>query len=182
MILQTQRLTLRPIRVEDAAALYQARGDADVMRYWDWPEQADVEAVRRILAGHIPGPGNGATIWWVAALSPDGPAIGECDLSEIDRHHGRAEIGFLFARRHWGQGYAHEAMERVIAYAFDELGLERLWARFHAGNEASQRLLERLGFAYEGTLKRHILRDGERRDCLIYGRLRDTRSATKNGA
>jgi RimJ/RimL family protein N-acetyltransferase len=61
------------------------------------------------------------------------------------------------------------------------LGLERLWARFHAGNEASRRLLERLGFAYEGTLRSHIVRDGERRDCLIYGRLRN-RSATKNGA
>jgi RimJ/RimL family protein N-acetyltransferase len=105
-------------------------------------------------------------------LSPDGPAIGECDLSDIDRRHARAEIGFLFAQRHWGKGYAREAMERVIGYAFDELGLERLWARFHESNEASKRLLERLGFAYEGCLRSHVARDGARRDCLIYGRLR----------
>jgi RimJ/RimL family protein N-acetyltransferase len=182
MILKTGRLTLRPIRIEDADALFEARGDAEVMRYWDWPEQADAEAVRATFRAHIPELGDGATLWWVAALSPDGPAIGECDLSEIDRHHGRAEIGFLFARRHWGKGYAREAMEAVIAHGFDDLGLERLWARFHEGNEASRRLLERLGFAYEGTLKSHIARDGERRDCLIYGRLRDSRSATKNGA
>ena len=51
------------------------------------------------------------------ALSPDGPAIGECDLSEIDRHHARAEVGFLFARRYWGQGYAREAMEAAVARA-----------------------------------------------------------------
>lgn len=177
MLLKTDRLTLRPIRVEDADALFEARGDGEVMRYWDWPAQGDVEAVREVFRAHIPELGNEQTLWWVAALAPDGPAIGECDLSEIDRHHGRAEVGFLFARRHWGKGYAKEAMEAVIAHGFETLGLERLWARFHAGNEASRRLLERLGFSYEGTLKSHVMRDGARRDCLIYGRLRN-RSAT----
>jgi len=173
MILQTQRLTLRPIRVEDATALYQARGDADVMRYWDWQEQESVEQVRDILTAHIPEHGDESMLWWVAALSPDGPAIGECDLSEIDRHNRRAEVGFLFTKAYWGQGYAREAMERVIAYGFGELGLERLWARFHDGNTASQRLLERLGFTYEGRLRAHVVRDGARRDCFVYGRLRD---------
>ena len=180
MNLRTGRLFLRPIAVSDAEALFEARRDAAVMRYWDWPAQDSVEAVREIFSAHIPELGDGSTLWWVAALTPYGPAIGECDLSEIDRHHHRAEIGFLFARRHWGKGYASEAMGAVIAHAFGELDLERLWARFHAGNEASKRLLERLGFAYEGTMRSHIVRDGVRRDCLIYGRLR-TRSATKNG-
>ncbi len=172
MILQTSRLTLRPIAVADADALFEARGDAKVMRYWDWPEQNSADEVRDILAAHIPAPGDDSMLWWVAALTLDGPAIGECDLSEIDRHHRRAEIGFLFARRHWGQGYAGEAMRAVVAHAFDTLALERLWARFHAGNEASRRLLERLDFACEGTLRSHIVRGGERRDCVIYGRSR----------
>jgi RimJ/RimL family protein N-acetyltransferase len=173
MILRTPRLTLRPIRVNDAPALYKARGDADVMRYWDWPAQESVTELREVLATHIPSPGNDNMLWWVVALSPDGPAIGECDLSDIDRHHARAEVGFLFAKDHWGQGYAREAMERVIRYGFHDLGLERLTARFHDGNEGSRRLLERLGFAYEGRLRAHIVRDGGRRDCLIYGLLRE---------
>lgn len=172
MILKTNRLFLRPIAVSDAPALFEARGDAEVMRYWDWPAQKDVAAVERIFAEHVPELASETTRWWAVALSPDGPAIGECDLSEIDRHHGRAEVGFLFARRHWGNGYAREAMERVIDYGFNELKLERLWARFHEGNDASKRLLEKLGFACEGRLRSHITRDGERRDCLIYGRLR----------
>jgi ribosomal-protein-alanine N-acetyltransferase len=173
MNLQTNRLSLWPIRLSDAPALFEARGDAEVMRYWDWPEQKDVAAVERIFAEHLPELTNETTKWWAVALSPEGPAIGECDLSEIDAHHGRAEVGFLFARRHWGQGYAREAMERVIDYGFNDLGLARLWARFHDGNDASKRLLEKLGFTYEGRLRNHIARDGARRDCLIYGRLRD---------
>jgi ribosomal-protein-alanine N-acetyltransferase len=173
MILQTKRLFLRPIAVSDAPALFEARGDAEAMRFWDWPAQDSVEAVRDVLAAHIPELIDNTTLWWVVALSPDGPAIGECDLSEIDRHHGRAEVGFLFARRHWGNGYAQEAMERAIDHGFNELRLARLWARFHDGNEASKRLLEKLGFSYEGRLRSHIFRDSERRDCLIYGLLRD---------
>jgi ribosomal-protein-alanine N-acetyltransferase len=81
-------------------------------------------------------------------------------------------MGFLFDRSYWGNGYAREAMEAVTAFAFEDLHLQRLWARFHTGNMASQRLLERLGFAREGTLRQHIIRDGARRDCEIYGRMR----------
>jgi len=173
MILKTSRLTLRPITIADADALFEARGDPEVMRYWDWPAQKSAAQIRKVFEAHIREISGGGTLWWVAALSPDGPAIGECDLSEIDAQHRRAEVGFLFARRWWGKGYAREAMEAVIEYGFGSLGLERLWARCHAGNVASQRLLERLGFTLEGTLRGHVLRDSERRDCVVYGRLRN---------
>jgi RimJ/RimL family protein N-acetyltransferase len=180
--LTTERLFLRPIAAADCTALFEARGDAEVMRYWDWPAQDSVEAVRGIFEAHIPELGDGSTLWWAVALSQGGSAIGECDLSQIDPHHGRAEVGFLFARRHWGKGYAREAMAAVIGHGFGTLGLARLWARVHDGNDASMRLLERLGFAREGTLKSHIARDGARRDCHLYGLLRETWSAMKNGA
>jgi RimJ/RimL family protein N-acetyltransferase len=172
MNLQTSRLFLRPLGISDASALFEARSDPQVMHYWDWPVQNSVAEVEGIIADHFPQVADGNVLWWAVALSPDGPAIGECDLSEIDHRNGVAEVGFLFAMRHWGKGYAREAMEAVIAHAFGAMGLSRLWARFHAGNQASQRLLEKLGFVYEGTLRRHIQRDGERRDCILYGRLK----------
>jgi ribosomal-protein-alanine N-acetyltransferase len=169
MNLQTQRLFLRPIQLHDAADIFAARGDAEVMRYWDWPPQESVEQVRGIIAAHHAEIESGATLWWVAALSPRGPAIGECDLSHIDLHHKRAEVGFLFRRDAWGQGYAREAMARVLRFGFEEMELERLWARCHDGNAASRRLLEALGFTYEGTQRGHIVRDSARRDCILYG-------------
>jgi RimJ/RimL family protein N-acetyltransferase len=63
-------------------------------------------------------------------------------------------------------------MEAIVEFAIADLKIERLWARFHTGNAASQRLLERLGFIREGTLRGHIIRDGTRRDCEIYARMR----------
>lgn len=175
MNLQTSRLFLRPLAVRDALALFEARRDPQVMRYWDWPPQKSVAEVESVIADHLPQIADGNVLWWAVALSPNGPAIGECDLSEIDHRNGRAEIGFLFARRCWGKGYAREAAEAMIAHAFGPMGLSRLWARFHAGNEASRRLLEKLGFVHEGTLRQHVLRDGERRDCLLYGKLKTDR-------
>jgi ribosomal-protein-alanine N-acetyltransferase len=168
--LETPRLFLRPVRPNDAAELFAGRGDPEVMRYWDWPAQKSVDEVRGIIANHAGERADGRTEWWAVAETPRGPAIGECDLSEIDLHHRRAEVGFLFRRAAWGRGFAFEAMTRVMRYGFEELGLERLSARCHAGNTASQRLLERLGFTYEGTLRGHVLREGERRDCLLFGR------------
>ncbi len=172
MNLQTQRLFLRPVQLHDAQDMFVARGDAEVMRYWDWPAQESVEQVRGIIQNHFDEIERGTVQWWLASLSPRGPAIGECDLSEIDFGHKRAEVGFLFRREVWGQGYAREAMERIVAFAFKELELERLWARCHAGNEASKRLLEKLGFAYEGTQRGTVLREGQRRDCTLYGLLK----------
>jgi [ribosomal protein S5]-alanine N-acetyltransferase len=172
MILQTNRLLLRPLAPGDAEALFAIMSDGEAMRFWDWPAFTHFETVAEIVAGQIADMADGRSAYWAVTLVPGGEAIGACDLSEIDLRQRRAEVGFLFNRAWWGNGYAAEAMGAVCDYAIESLGLERLWARLHAGNEASRRLLERLGFAYEGTLAGHIVREGARRDCLIYGRLR----------
>ena len=83
---------------------------------------------------------------------------------EIQTSHGTVELQF---------SNLQEAMERIISFAFKDLELERLWARFHTGNEPSRRLLEKLGFTHEGTLRGHVWRDGARRDCALYGRMKN---------
>lgn len=170
--LKTLRLTLRPLAKRDAPALFVMMRDAQTMRFWDYPAFRDAETVAEILESQLADAGEGRALYWAVALTPDGAAIGSCDLSEIDRHHARAEVGFLFNRAHWGNGYALEAMNAVVAHAFADMALQRLWARFHTGNAASQRLLERLGFSREGTLRGHVVRNSTRRDCEIYGRMR----------
>ena len=170
--LRTARLRLRPLRLGDAPALFAWRGDAETMRWWDWPAPENVGEVEDVIVGHAGEREAGATLWWAMARRSDKRLIGECDLSEIDHHHRRAELGFIVARDVWRQGYGLEAMSAVVDHAFGTLGLERLAARVHDGNIASQKLLERLGFAYEGRMVGAVLRDGARRDCLIFGLLK----------
>lgn len=170
--LMTPRLTLRPLAMRDTDAVFAMLSDDETMRFWDWPAFRDRETVSDVVAAQIRNADSGTAMYWAIALTPEGEAIGSCDLSDIDRHHSRAEVGFLFNRTWWGNGYAHEAMDAIVSFATEDLRLARLWARFHTGNAASQRLLERLGFAREGTLRGHILRNGVRRDCEIYARMR----------
>ena len=98
--------------------------------------------------------------------------IGICDLSAIDEHHRRAEVGFMVACEYWGKGYAFEAMHTVIEYAARAMSIERFSARTHAGNECSAVLLRRLGFVLEGTLRDYVKRGGIRRDCWFFGCLK----------
>lgn len=76
----------------------------------------------------------------------------------------------MLDREAWGQGYALEAMQAVIALAGAN-GVRKLSARTHLGNRRSEMLLQRLGFTEEGLLRGHILKDGERRDCRLFGLL-----------
>ena len=155
---------------DDWRVLYPIMSDPVVMAHWDSPELADPEVCQRMVAAEIEEMEAGLASYWAVEDGQRHSFMGACDLSDIEWRHHRGEVGFVFAREAWGQGYAFEAMGAVIAHAAARR-LKRLWARTHAGNERSERLLERLGFESEGYLRGHIQRAGERRDCKVFGLL-----------
>lgn len=171
MILAASRVTLRPLTLDDAPNLHALMSDADVMAYWDVAEVTDLAVTTQILEAQLAEVEGGQALYWTIRRNGDEDFVGCCDLSDIDRHHGRAEIGFMLARAFWGAGYALEAMHAVISHAAQSLRLRRLSARTHLGNLRSIALLERLGFSREGVLRGYVERDGERRDCLVMGLL-----------
>jgi len=169
-ILETERLRMTPLAEADAAHIFPLMRDADVMAFWDMPETDDPDLIAAIVAGQVEEMAAGAACYWAMRTIEDDQFVGVCDLSEIDRRHKRAEVGFMLGRDAWGQGYALEAMQAVLAYAASS-GLRRLLARTHLGNRRSDSLLEKLGFQEEGLLRGHVLRDGDRRDCRLFGLL-----------
>jgi ribosomal-protein-alanine N-acetyltransferase len=169
-VLETERLKLQPLTDADAAELFPLMDDPEVMAYWDVPEIDDPDLVAEIVKAQVAGMATGHAIHWSIRVIDDGGFVGCCDLTEIERRHKRAEVGFMLGRGAWGQGYALEAMQAVVAYAATS-GLRRLTARTHLGNRRSEGLLEKLGFKEEGLLRGHVLRDGERRDCRLFGLL-----------
>lgn len=171
MILGAPRVTLRPLGPDDAPPLHSLMSDPEVMAYWDMAEVSDEAVATRILQAQLAEVAAGQAIYWTIRRNADRAFVGCCDLSDLDRQHRRAEIGFMLARRFWGGGYAQEAMHAVISHAALALRLRRLSARTHLGNLRSIALLERLGFSREGVLRGYVERDGERRDCLVMGLL-----------
>lgn len=170
MILETERLKLRPVEPDDWRALYPIMSDPVVMAHWDSAEIDDPDVVQQMVEAQIQDMDSGDAFYWAVERGDDRAFLGACDLSDIDWRHRRGEVGFVLANTAWGQGYGLEAMRAVVDHAAS-LGLKRLWARAHAGNARSERLLERLGFEAEGYLRGHIQRAGERRDCTIFGLL-----------
>lgn len=170
MILETERLTLSPITPHDRAFLYPIMADPEVMAHWDSGAIDDPDVIDAVLAGQVADMEAGVAWHWAMRRTDGGGFIGACDLSDIDWKHRRAEIGFIMGKDAWGQGYALEAMRAVMAFAASQ-GVKRVWARTHVGNTRSDSLLERLGFEREGYQKGHIDRDGERRDCRLWGML-----------
>jgi len=171
MILQTSRLTLRPMTIADAESLHAIMSDAEVMAFWDMSEIEDIELTIAILKSQLADMKKKKSSYWAMTRTEDGLFVGCCDLSEIDRWHHRAEVGFIVSKAFWGDGYAQEAMEAVVDHAAQAMKLRRLTARTHLGNVRSVRLLEKLGFRHEGLLRGYVDRDGERRDCLMFGLL-----------
>ena len=169
-ILETERLRLAPLTVEDAPNIFPLMDDAEVMAFWDIPEVDDPDLVAQIVGNQVALMAAGKAYYWSIRTLADDRFVGTCDLSEIDKWHHRAEVGFMLGRDSWGQGYALEAMRSVMAFAAAN-SIRRLLARTQLGNRRSDALLARLGFQEEGLLRGYVLRDGERRDCRLFGML-----------
>lgn len=99
---------------------------------------------------------------------------GNIKLGPINPHHSSASIGlFIGDREAWGRGYATEAISLVSAWAFDELGLSKLYAGAYASNPASVAAFVKNGYEVEGTQRSHVsLASGKRDDVVLVGRTR----------
>jgi len=104
----------------------------------------------------------------------DGEPIGLTGLREIDRRHGTAECFCVIGdKSFWGKGIGTQVHSVLIKWAFDELNLHKIWAVVYTNNAAVLRLVEKLGFKIEGTLRQEKYIGGKRIDLLRIGVLRN---------
>jgi RimJ/RimL family protein N-acetyltransferase len=169
--LKTQRLALRPLVDGDIEALFAIFSDPEAMRYWTTPPMkaiAEAEALLRDIQRHA----EAETLFqWGIARREDDVVIGTCTLFRIDREHRRCELGYILRRDLWGRGFATEALTALMDHAFGTLDLHRVEADVDPRNDASLRLVERLGFRREGHLRERYFVAGEVQDSVIYGLL-----------
>jgi ribosomal-protein-alanine N-acetyltransferase len=154
---------MKHLLAQDAKDLFEVRGDPETMAFWDWPADANPADTALVVEQLLSAAASGETIFWTVRLRTGQDFVGLCDLSEI-RALESADIGFVFARRFWGLGLAHEALVCVIEQA-RILGLKSLYARIHSANQRSERLLQRAGFRLVEMMPSLEIRPGVRRDC-----------------
>ena len=170
--LSSPRLRLREVRDGDAAALFAIHGDARVMRYWSYPAWTELaQAEQKIADIQRQRREEDILIWAIADATSD-LLIGSSAVFYLNLEQGRAEIGYSLHPDWQGHGLASEALQLVLGYVFNNLGLRRIEADIDPRNLPSCRLVERLGFVREGLLRERWHVNGELCDSAIYGLLR----------
>ncbi|HEY3558716.1 MAG TPA: GNAT family N-acetyltransferase [Kribbella sp.] len=170
--LSTDRLRLRPFEDADADALFALHSNAHVLRYWDSPPWSERSRAERFITAcrTMAEEGTGARV--AIDRASDGAFIGWCSLSRWNPEYRSAALGYCFTEASWGHGYATEAARAVLQWAFDTLDLNRVQAEADTRNIASARVLEKLGFRHEGTLREDCIVNGDISDSWVYGLLR----------
>jgi [ribosomal protein S5]-alanine N-acetyltransferase len=170
--LHTTRLELRPFNNSDASALFAMHSSAFVLRYWDSPPWSERGRAEQFIAAcrQIAEEGTGTRLA-VDRIS-DGAFLGWCSLTRWNPDYRSASMGYCFDDAAWGHGYATEAARALLQWAVDTLEINRVQSETDTRNGASARVLEKLGFVREGTLREDCIVNGDVSDSWVYGLLR----------
>ena len=171
-VLHTARLRLRPFTDADAGRLFALHSDAHVLRYWDSPPWTEPARAERFITvcRKIADEGTGARV--AIDRASDGAFVGWCGLTGWNPDHRSASLGYVLGEPMWGHGYATEAAHAVLRWAFDTLDLNWVQAETDTRNVPSARVLGKLGFVREGTLREDCVVNGEVSDTWVFGLLR----------
>ena len=174
--IDTERLHLRLFRASDLDTVTAYRNDPEVARLQDWPLPYTVDRARARLAEHAALTDVTAGHWVTVAIEFHGTTVGDVAVG-LDDTGSVATIGYTLARDHQGNGYASEAVEAVVDALFAHTGVHRIVATLDPHNYASMRVIEPLGFRYEGTARSAEPIRGEWCDDTRFGLLRADREA-----
>ena len=170
-IITTERLYLSPFQDSDAADFYAYAKNPNVGPIAGWAPHKSVEDTQEIMKAWFMHENA-----WTIRLKGEEKMIGVIAL-EHDKYRPDAkskEIGYSLSEDYWGQGIMTEAAKAVMADGFDTLDLEIIGICTGEVNKRSQRVIEKCGFKYEGTIRKtYEIYDGSLRDSLVYSMLRE---------
>lgn len=149
-VLETQRLRLRPLTPGDAPAMLEIMRGKDVLKYFPVGAPLTIERVSKRITGQLEHWAERDYGIWAVERKGDGVLLGNCGLQILSKA-GEPEIDFLFGREHWGIGYATESATEAIRWGFTERGFRVVVGIVHVDNEASKRVLRKLGMKLVDT-------------------------------
>jgi RimJ/RimL family protein N-acetyltransferase len=157
MMLETPRLRLRPLTINDTDALFGIWGDAETMKFYPAPYLR--EEVVALIEKQLQRYAAHGTGLWALELKETGAVIGDAGLlvQDVDGQ-AELEIAYHLRRDRWGNGFATEAALACRDFAFSELGKTRLISLVRPENVPSQRVAERVGMTVERETVRASLR------------------------
>ncbi len=166
--LETKRLLLRKLTLEDTSDMHDFTSDSIVSKYVSWDPHTSLADTKSYLHYVIKQYENRQIAPWGLEYKENGKLIGTIDFVYWDPKNQTAEIGYAISRQYWGAGITTEAAAAVLSFGFDQMDLIRIQARCLSQNIASQRVMEKCGMTYEGTIRKGLLVKGVHRDLKLY--------------
>lgn len=170
--LETERLILRKLTLDDLEDVYAYSSDEEVTRFLRWGPHTTPAQTESYLREVLQEYNEGRDGPWGIEHRTSGRVVGAIHLMAIRARHRRAEIGFLLSKAYWGQGLMTEALLRVLRYVFEDVGLNRVEAFCLVDNLAGMRVLEKAGMTKEGVLREYAFQKGALGDFCVYSTLR----------
>ncbi|MCU0497984.1 MAG: GNAT family N-acetyltransferase [Anaerolineae bacterium] len=170
--LETDRLILRELTLDDAAGVWTIRADPEVTRLNIGAPYQNITQVNTLIQDVRLAYQLNQEIRWGITLKSDPMVIGLIGFNYWDRVNHRASLGYDLARVHWRKGIMYDALRAVIAFGFTRMALNRIEADTSAANLASSALLRKLGFQQEGIQREQYYEDGVYHDLWLFALLR----------
>lgn len=152
MVLETERLILRPWKESDAKKLFEYAKDVEVGPIAGWPVHKSVDESLMIIKNVL----NGAECYAICEKGHD-EVMGAIEL-KLHTHlispnqQDECELGFWLGKPFWGKGYVPEAGKEILRHGFEDLKMSTIWCGYYDGNNKSKRVQEKLGFLYHHTM------------------------------
>ena len=153
--IETERLILRRFVLEDAGAMFRNwASDSEVTKFLTWPTHRSAEVSERVLKDWIPRYEQDDTYLWAIVLKESGDEpVGNIAAVQVNDDIASVHIGYCIGRAFWHQGIMSEALQAVIDFFFDTVGVNRVESRHDPENPHSGMVMQKCGMQYEGTLR-----------------------------
>ena len=172
-ILETEHLTLRRMKPDDAADMFEYARRADVTEFLTWNPHPDEAYTRDYLRMVQKQYEDGEFYDWAVIHRASGKMIGTCGFTSFDDDNNAGEIGYVLNPVYRGQGLMPEAALEVMKFGFLRLNLHRITARYMEGNAASRRVMDKIGMSFEGTFRHAVYIKGDYRTVSACAILRE---------
>ena len=165
---QGERILLRPFKVEDLEDLFEFTSDEEATRFI-YPAHRDIEQTEKLLTNYYLKEPIGK---YAMELKESNKMIGTVEF-RVHAHNQNGELGYTLLRDYWGKGYMTEATTLILNHAFHDLKLARVFAEYDIRNDASGKLLTRIGMQRDGVLRKNQMVNGVLTDSVHCSILRE---------
>lgn len=170
---ETERLILRQLLIRDKNDMFEYSKNPEVTKYLLWKEHENAEFTAKYLKYLQPKYRRGECWEWAIVNKAENKMIGTVGFVSFDNEHNCAEVGYVISDKYWGNGYAPEALDRIISFGFGELYLNRIYARHIVGNENSGRVMQKCGMSFEGIQRKSMYIKEKYEDIAVYAIIKD---------